>query len=173
MLLATDDLNPDARQELRDLEEKTPASVWEQVRQRSEVLRREVAERQLQSRENSVSVATGASPGSPVPQPTAGTRTRPRRLTDVQTAPQDGDRPGLPPQVYLKSLRDAVVQQFWILWREEAKKHSTEPRFGRGQATVTYRLHADGRLTDVRFEAGSSEGDFRDLLTIDHGPTRE
>jgi hypothetical protein len=67
--------------------------------------------------------------------------------------------------VYLKSLSEAVIQQFRNLRREEAKKHSTESGFGLGKATVTYRLHADGRLTDVRFEPGSSEGDFRDLLS--------
>ena len=163
MMVASESINRDARQELIDLEKSTPAGDWVEVEKRAVIRRQEVEARlvRLQATGQAEPIHGPSISDSPELAPTP--RHRPRRLVDVNGTDETG-RPGLPPESYRQALTAAIVRNFNDLVMVESRNQLGNGESMRGKASITYRLHADGRITDIHFEPGSTGGRFQSLL---------
>ncbi len=164
MLVASEGLNREALGDLRMLERELAASEWVLIRDRAAELRRQVAERRERDRK---SPPQQASAGPPITLPSRGAETGRARQDSRSRDPasQGIDASGELPESYRKQIADAISKNFLRLRNDEARRQLIDSGFDRGQATLTFRLHADGHLTDLEFASDSTGGTFQVLLS--------
>lgn len=165
MLLSVDGIHREAQAELRDLERTLASAIWDQVRERSGVLRREVTEQRRAHMER-----TSVQPkiGPPVALPVV---PLPRRLTVAaeQTNSADGsdakrNSPGLPPESYLQAFHAELRQRMERFVKESAARRLPDQPFDQCRETVTFRLDSDGNVSQIQFQPGGTGGEFAKLL---------
>lgn len=141
-----------------------PVGGRTRIRDRATELRRQVAQGRERDLETPPRQASAGPPVTlPSPADATGRARQDRRSKDSSSQGKDASEDL--PEAYRKQIADAISRNFLRLRNDEARHQLIDSGFDRGQASLTFRLHADGHITDLEFASDSTGGTFQVLLS--------